>query len=59
MVKVLIPLELFMNCILGSNRGRWGQGKPIKAGRRKLKNEYGLDFEAIQKKVLNGDFEVR
>jgi len=57
-VEIRVPIKLFLDCILGYKGVSEGGDRPVFMARRRIKEEYGVDFEVIREKVLDGDFKI-
>ena len=58
MVEVVIPLGLYLKCVIGEHGGRCGEKKYISKAKKELEKECGVDFRSVQDKVLNNQFHI-
>lgn len=58
MVEVVVPLGLYLKCVIGKHGGRCGEKKYIVKAKKELEKECGVDFGTVQDKVLNNEFKI-
>jgi len=58
MVKIRIPLGMYLKCVIGKHGGRCGEKKHMLKAKKKMKDEYGVGFEIVEGKVLNYEFNI-
>jgi len=58
MVKIRIPLGMYLKCVIGKHGGRCGEKKYIVKAKKELEKECGVDFGTVQDKVLNNEFKI-